>query len=235
MRASRARKAAHFWSLYNGGQVLDVGVSGNERSPTQNHFLRNFRGRDEDYTGLGIDDLAGVARKHPGKRFVTYSGGRFPFPDGAFDWVFSNAVIEHVGDFEAQRTFLEEMMRVGKNVFFTTPNRWFPIETHTGVPFLHWITPLFDRWYAWRRGRPRAQDLNLLDSRALGTLLEAGGAAEFSLHRGRLLGFTMTFTVICQGRPTLAELPAVPVRAATPLAAVVAEAEEAPRQASGMR
>jgi ubiquinone/menaquinone biosynthesis C-methylase UbiE len=48
----------------------------------------------------------------PGKRFVQYAGGRFPFSNKTFDWVFSNAVIEHVGDENAQLLFLNEMMRV---------------------------------------------------------------------------------------------------------------------------
>jgi hypothetical protein len=28
---------------------------------------------------------------------------------------------------------------VGRRVFLTTPNRWFPIEVHTRLPFVHWL------------------------------------------------------------------------------------------------
>jgi len=38
-------------------------------------------------------------------------------------------VIEHVGDEDAQLLFLNEMMRVAKNVFFTTPNKYLPVES----------------------------------------------------------------------------------------------------------
>ena len=62
-----------------------------------------------------------------------------PFADGSFDVVFSNAVIEHVGDIDRQRLFVAEALRVGRRVFLTTPNRWFPIEVHTRLPLVHWL------------------------------------------------------------------------------------------------
>jgi SAM-dependent methyltransferase len=54
-----------------------------------------------------------------------------PFADGEFDIVFSNAVIEHVGDRERQRQLVSEALRVGRRIFITTPNCRFPIEVHT--------------------------------------------------------------------------------------------------------
>ena len=60
-----------------------------------------------------------------------------PFKDSSFDLVFSNAVIEHVGDEIEQMKFVNEHTRVGKNWVFTTPNRLFPIESHTQKLFIH--------------------------------------------------------------------------------------------------
>src|SRR5207244_2337653 len=56
-----------------------------------------------------------------------------------FDIVFSNAVVEHAGNSEDQAAFIREACRVGKRVFITTPNRWFPVEHHTAVPLLHYL------------------------------------------------------------------------------------------------
>ena len=42
------------------------------------------------------------------------TAGRFPSADGAFDIVFSNSVIEHVGDAASQARFAREVMRVGR-------------------------------------------------------------------------------------------------------------------------
>ena len=44
-------------------------------------------------------------------------------------------------------TFLQELMRVARHGYVTTPNRYFPVETHTRVPLLHILLPkrIFDR------------------------------------------------------------------------------------------
>ena len=48
-------------------------------------------------------------------------------------------MIEHVGGRERQEAFVREALRVGRRVFVTTPNRWFPIEVHTRLPLVHWL------------------------------------------------------------------------------------------------
>ena len=53
------------------------------------------------------------------------------FKDKSFDIVFSNSVIEHVGNFQMQDKMAKELMRVGKAFYIQTPNYWFPFEPHT--------------------------------------------------------------------------------------------------------
>lgn len=69
--------------------------------------------------------------------WIQADGKELPFADKEFDFVFSNAVIEHVDGEEAQRQFLLEHSRVGKYWIATIPNRQFPIESHTGRLFNH--------------------------------------------------------------------------------------------------
>jgi SAM-dependent methyltransferase len=71
--------------------------------------------------------------------FIDADGTNLPFPDASFDLVFSNSVIEHVGDAAQQRRFANEMLRVGKKIYFQTPNKWFPVEPHLIGIFIHWL------------------------------------------------------------------------------------------------
>jgi SAM-dependent methyltransferase len=95
------------------------------------------------------DDLSAAAE------WVAGDGRALPFRDGAFDVVFSNSVIEHVGDRHSQRRFASEVMRVGRAYWVQTPNRWFPVEQHLLTPLVHWLpqgwqTALVPRFNVWQ-------------------------------------------------------------------------------------
>jgi len=70
---------------------------------------------------------------------VLGDGLMLPFADQSFDLVFSNSVVEHVGDAAQQRRFAQEIARVGKRYWVQTPNRYFPVEHHLWTPFVHWL------------------------------------------------------------------------------------------------
>ncbi len=63
-----------------------------------------------------------------------------------FDLVFSNSVIGHVGSLEEQRKMANEIMRVGKRIFLQTPNKNFPIDWRTLVPFFHFLPIKYQAW-----------------------------------------------------------------------------------------
>ncbi|WP_311346157.1 class I SAM-dependent methyltransferase [Blastococcus goldschmidtiae] len=78
-----------------------------------------------------------------------------PFPDASFDYVVSNAVIEHVGGPARARLMLAESRRVARRgAFHTTPDRWFPIEVHTQLPLLHWLPRDWQANAFARAGKP---------------------------------------------------------------------------------
>ncbi len=94
--------------------------------------------------------------------WVAADGRCLPFRDRSFDIVFSNSVIEHVGDAASQEQFAREVARVGCGYWVQTPNRWFPVEQHLLTPFIHWlprswqrrIVPRFTVWASLTRVTP---------------------------------------------------------------------------------
>lgn len=73
------------------------------------------------------------------------------FGAGAFDAVYSNSVIEHVGGEARQEAFAAEVRRLAPAYWVQTPSPRFPLEVHTGIPG-YWSLPaplraaLLDRW-----------------------------------------------------------------------------------------
>lgn len=118
--------------------MLEVGVSKFTDVPNENFFLSRYPYLDQ-VTGVGLYPIPGVADRFPGMTYVQADGRALPFGDGEFDVVHSNAVVEHVGPSDEQRAFVHELCRVGRAGFITTPNVWFPIETHSKLPFVHWL------------------------------------------------------------------------------------------------
>jgi len=174
---SRRRKLALFLELMQPNAdttVLDVGVDevslgeeGGESGCTTHNFLEEHYPWPERITALGLHDGTRFRERYPHIAYVQGDACSLPFDDASFDVVHSNAVIEHVGGRERQEAFVREALRVGRRVFVTTPNRWFPIEVHTRLPLVHWLPEeLSARAYALA-GKQWARENHLLTARDL--------------------------------------------------------------------
>ena len=95
--------------------------------------------------------------------FRKIDGTKLPFGDESFDIAYSNSVIEHVGNWDKQVKFADEVRRVAKYYYVQTPNRWFFIEPHFITPFIHLLPrplfrrllPFFSMWYWVQRPTPQ--------------------------------------------------------------------------------
>jgi SAM-dependent methyltransferase len=137
-------------------KILDLG------SENGAHIHSVLRGTPVDPRNVYIADLDPAAIEEGQRRYhfnpvLICESEPLPFPERFFDVVYCSSVLEHVTvpkkdvwtlysakEFKKraalrQRAFAHEVARLGKGYFVQTPYRYFPIETHTWLPFVGWI------------------------------------------------------------------------------------------------
>ena len=125
-RIRKARRVINYMREHSLGRVLIIGAGWEGITESVVGSFAN---------GVVYSDLNPTAKRRP---YIAADGRALPFKSDSFHLVFSNAVIEHVGDEADQRRYIDEHRRVGRQCIVSTPNRWFPVESHTLAVFKHW-------------------------------------------------------------------------------------------------
>lgn len=119
---------------------------------------------------LNVHSVAWDATSAPDHRIhvLTGDGCNLPMRDRSYDIGFSNSVIEHVGSWENQKLFAQEIRRVSKKLWIQTPAYECPLEPHFLTPFIHYLAPTtrkrFARWFTvwgWLT-RPTEDQINTM-------------------------------------------------------------------------
>jgi ubiquinone/menaquinone biosynthesis C-methylase UbiE len=157
--ASRLSRAALFCSRFDlrpATRILDLGGGDGI------HIHSILADTPVSPSNVYVADIDHEAVESAGARFgyrtVFLSGNaELPFPDNFFDVVFCSSVLEHVAlpgedvwreksgrQFrncakKRQRQLAREISRVATGYFVQVPHRWFPVETHTWLPFLSYV------------------------------------------------------------------------------------------------
>ena len=165
---NRHRKAANITTWLAGHHVRDVlfvGAMGDEHAGNAdmvNAGIVEKRIADSYDVKMGIN-IEPAITPYP---FMIADARDMPFEDDYVDFALANAIIEHVGQEAEQRKMVQEMTRVARTWVITTPNKWFPIESHTSAVFLHWLP-------SWRAKHER-EFTRLLSRRQFRRLLPPG-------------------------------------------------------------
>ena len=192
-RANRAKVFRRLFAVSADTKLLDLG------SEVGEHVAKLVAGTEIEPANVYIADITAEAVNEGSRRFgftpvVIGESGTLPFPDDYFDIVHCSSVIEHVTvpkadvwsvhsgrEFrnraeEAQAKFAREIMRVGRQFYVQTPNKWYPVESHTWLPFVGWLPrrlliPLLrltNSYWVKQTG----PDWHLLDARQLSRVFE---------------------------------------------------------------
>jgi SAM-dependent methyltransferase len=125
-----------------GRWILDVGCG-------IGTYVAKFRQFSDYVFGIDVDEerVAEGARSLPNLQVC--ASENLPFPDGTFDLVVLNEVIEHVGDDKQTIAECVRVLRPGGRVVIYAPNRLYLFETHgiywgdryifRLIPFVNWL------------------------------------------------------------------------------------------------
>ena len=172
-RERKAQFAIRFAEQTKVRTALLVGVD-SESSSLRNRVERRLTAAIPEVVASGLGACA-----DGWQTYVQANGLSLPFADDAFDLVYANAVIEHVGSLEDQQQFVREIDRVGRSWVITTPNRWFPVEAHYHTTWSHWR----------RDWCPRGTVTRLLGRRDLESLLVDGQVRGWPILSPTLTAF----------------------------------------------
>jgi SAM-dependent methyltransferase len=179
----------------NKDKILDVGVTPDTSLPDSNFFEKLYP-YPENITMSSIEDASNLVAEFPGVSFCRTQGSELPFEDNSFDIIFCSAVLEHVGEREQQAQFINELLRVGRKIFITTPNRGFPIEVHTFIPLIHWLPQRLHQKILRAIGLKfwaETENLNLLSEKSLLALFP--NTLKLTLEKHRLFGFASNLII----------------------------------------
>ncbi|MFN3129446.1 methyltransferase domain-containing protein [Roseibium sp.] len=122
--------------------------------------------------------------------------------DNSFDIVFSNSVIEHVGDEAKRSDMAREVRRLAPRYWVQTPSIWFPMEAHCHM-FFWWFYPESVRRFfmnRWRRSLPAWTNM------MLGTTVVLRGEMlalfpDAAIWTERKFGFTKSYIAFRSSTP----------------------------------
>jgi hypothetical protein len=181
-------------------KVIDIGVTP-DVSLSSSNFFEKLYPWPENLTVASVEDAQNLEEVFKGVTFVqTVAGETFPFKDDEFDILFCSAVIEHVGDYDKQQLFLNECCRISKKVFLTTPNKWYPVDFHTYLPFAHWLPRTWHQKILRFLGMDffsKTENLNLLSKKDILKLIPKN-CGILSLDKIKLFFIPSNYLVIIQ-------------------------------------
>ncbi len=153
-RKKRARIFLQYLNPQKDDKILDLG--GGDGS----HLASIIPYRKNVYIADILSEKLSIAKDVHGFEHIVLldESGKLDFPDQFFDILFSSSVIEHVTvrkdevgaitstrefsnlAYLRQKHFASELRRVAKRYFVQTPNKNFPIESHSWQPaFIVWL------------------------------------------------------------------------------------------------
>ena len=197
---NREKKFKIAMSLINNNDtVIDIGVSPSLGGNT--NYFEKWYNLPNKLTCLGVyADFSEFKKEFPKFNLIEFNGFDFSLLEEKFDFAFSNAVIEHVGNNNKQIEWLSEIKKKCNTLMITTPNRWLPFETHSMTFFFHWFPDNIRNYFYRKIGKSDFANnyMWLLGEKDFKNVIKKADFEIISFEKNKFLFFTIDFIAICK-------------------------------------
>ena len=178
--------------------ILDIGTT-----PVilkhENFFLNHYKYKNK-ITCLSNQKLDRLKDVYPNLQTIYGDGRNTKLKNNSFDICLSNATIEHVGSNDNQTSFIKEMYRLSKKkAIIVTPNRYYPIDTHTMLPLIHWLPKSVHRKILDKlkyKFLSKEENLNLLSENDLINICKKLEIKDFVIKKIKYFGLNSNIILI---------------------------------------
>jgi len=179
--------------------IIDIGTTPS-LDDVQNIILSKIKD-NKNITCLSNLNCKILLKKYPNiKKILIGDGRNNNLPNNSFDIVHSNATIEHIGSYKNQLLFIKECVRISKKfIFIQTPNRLFPIDFHTLLPFVHWLPKYIHRKFLKLINLnfySKEENLNLLSKKNLDSMCKDLSLKKFEIIEHKFFFLTSNLILI---------------------------------------
>ena len=186
----------------NNMSILDIGTA---NTLNKNHNIILSKTKKNKYLCCLTNQILSkeLIKKYPQiKKVLKGDGKNIKLKNNSFDIVYSSATLEHVGSLKNQIKFVSECYRVSKRfIFITTPNRFYPIDFHTKIPFIHWLPKKIHRNILLilnMKFYSKERNLNLLGVNDIKQILNDSSITKYKIIKKKFLFFTSNIIIFIE-------------------------------------
>ena len=170
--------------------VLDVGSTDDDDNESSNFIVKNL-GNFKIYKSISDQKIESNFFSKSLQKSITAELTDEEINSFRSDLVISSATIEHVGSFDNQIQMCKNIINLSKKYFvISTPNRFYPLDFHTKIPFLHWLPSKIYRPILKNIGLnffSKEENLNLLSKNNLLQIMNKLNHKNFDIKTVKLL------------------------------------------------
>ena len=162
--------------LYNINEVLDIGTTNDTKNKSSNFIVKNLK-NIKNFNSISDQLITSSFFKKNLQKSITENFSEYEIENFKSDLVISNATIEHVGNYDNQKTMFDNMIKLCKKmIIISTPYRYHPLEFHTKIPLIHWLPKNIHRKILKNVGLTffsKEENLNLLSKSDFNNFVES--------------------------------------------------------------